>query len=393
MLHLLEVGLHWPPEAFLCRKLEGLAARGVRVTVAANSLRDPAATLNGVELVPPGTRPAWRDALLLLIRSPRRLLRLLRGIRRVPPRLAARHGGRRGLLRMCLPLARLRPDVVQFEWNAAAVDHLPLFEVWGCPIVASCRDSDLTAYRHLPGRDRYAERLEEVLGRASAVHCVSESLRRAAVELGVDRDRTTVITPAVDAHLFRPGNRNGHSGFHVMMISELRWEKGYEYALQATRDLVDRGVPVRLELVGDGPQRDRIVHTIADLGLGKHVRLSGALAHADVSRRLAAADALLQTSLAEGIPNAVLEAMACGLPVVTTDVGAVEEVVTDGVEGFVVAPRDPAGLSAALLRLWREPELREEMGAAGRARILAGFTLERQLDGFLELYGEVTSRA
>jgi glycosyltransferase involved in cell wall biosynthesis len=79
------------------------------------------------------------------------------------------------------------------------------------------------------------------------------------------------------------------------------------------------------------------------------------------------------------------------VPVVTTDCGGVREAVTDGVEGFVVAPRDPEKLAAALARLWRDPELRRRMGEAGRTRVQGGFTLERQLQDFLEMYREVVA--
>jgi glycosyltransferase involved in cell wall biosynthesis len=87
----------------------------------------------------------------------------------------------------------------------------------------------------------------------------------------------------------------------------------------------------------------------------------------------------------------ILEAMACGLPVVATDCGGVREAVRDGVEGFVLPPREPALAGAALERLWREPALRERMGRAGRARVLSEFTLEANLDAMERLYGEVTS--
>jgi glycosyltransferase involved in cell wall biosynthesis len=83
--------------------------------------------------------------------------------------------------------------------------------------------------------------------------------------------------------------------------------------------------------------------------------------------------------------------MACAVPVVTTDCGGVCEVLTDGVEGFVVAPRDPEALADALVRLWRDSALRDRMGAAGRARIRSGFTLERQLGEFLAMYREVAA--
>ena len=132
-LHLVEVGVQWPPETFLCRKLEGLAARGMRVTVASNAVLDEEAKLRGVELLSAPRSgfdlSAWRAGLALALTAPRRLVRLIRNVRRVPAVLARRHGGARGLLKMCLPLARLRPDIVQFEWNIAAVDHLPLFGV------------------------------------------------------------------------------------------------------------------------------------------------------------------------------------------------------------------------------------------------------------------------
>ncbi len=396
-MHLLEVGVHWPPETFLRRKLEGLAASGMRVSVAANAVRDAGAELAGVELIPPDpARSALRDALALLIRSPRRLARLLLGVRRVPPALASRHGGRLGVLRMCLPLARLRPDVVQFEWNIAAVDHLPLFGVWDCPVVTSCRGSDITVYPHVPALGAYAAGLPEVLGRASAVHCVSESVATEAAHHGLERDKARVIRPAVDPAAFPPGGGPADDAFRVLMVSELRWEKGYEYALGAARELVDQGVPLALELLGDEPpsgssERDRIAHTIADLGLERHVTLAGATSPEEVRRRLGRSDVLLQSSLAEGIPNTVIEAMAGGLPVVTSDAGSVAEAVSDGIEGFVVEPRNPRALSEALLHLWRDPALGRRMGAAGRERIRSDFTLERQLQDFRSLYGELTA--
>ena len=99
----------------------------------------------------------------------------------------------------------------------------------------------------------------------------------------------------------------------------------------------------------------------------------------------------LHASLAEGIPNVVLEAMACGVPVVTTDAGGVAEAVTDGVEGFVVPARRPELMAAALERLWREPELAARMGAAGRERVSRSFRADAQIEQFLDLYAGVTA--
>jgi glycosyltransferase involved in cell wall biosynthesis len=144
--------------------------------------------------------------------------------------------------------------------------------------------------------------------------------------------------------------------------------------------------------VAETGERSRILHTVADLGLEDHVRLHGQVASADVARTLQGADALLHPSVIEGLPTVLLEAMACGVPVVATDCGGVTEAVTDGVEGFVVPTRQPGELAVALERLWRDPGLRARMGAAGRRTVTSRFTLERQLDEFVALYREVASR-
>jgi glycosyltransferase involved in cell wall biosynthesis len=138
-------------------------------------------------------------------------------------------------------------------------------------------------------------------------------------------------------------------------------------------------------------ERARITHTVADLGLEDHVSLRGRMTPDQLSRHLAQTDVLLHASVAEGIPNVVLEAMACAVPVVATDVGGLTEAMTDGVEGYVVEPRDPEQLAHALLRLARDPAMRARMGSAGRARIEAGATLDAQLQDFLEMYREVAA--
>jgi len=414
--HLLEVGVRWPPETFVGWKLEGLAAEGMRVTLASNRVIDPEARLEGVELFPiPARQPtragvtlyAFRASLALLVRSPRRLVKLVRAVRRLSTaRTKGRYGGAIGHLALCLPLARLRPDVVHFEWHRAAVDHLPLFDVWGCPVTTSCRGSDISVYPHVPGWDDYATRLPEVLSRVGAVHCVSESLMREAAAFGLDPAQAWVVRPGVDPEVFKPARQEGRDAaeegedvLRVITVGWLRWEKGSEYALEAIRRLVDRGVPVQLEMIGSVPaerqtktdERQRVLHTVADLGLEDRVHLHGHGSSAEVSRRLRASDVLLHASVTEGIPAAISEAMACAVPVVATACGGVAEVITDGVEGFLVPPREPDQLVEPLLRLWKDPGLRKRMGQAGRDRVLPELTIEQEHRAFLAMYRQVTA--
>jgi glycosyltransferase involved in cell wall biosynthesis len=407
-LHLVEVGVRWPPETFVGWKLEGLAERGMRVTVVSGMVFDRDVRLAGVELVvlPPKRSGRWavaRSSIALLLRSPRRLLKLLRGVRRAPAEMHKRYQGTVGMLAMCLPLARLRPDVVHFEWHSAAVTYLPLFEVWGCPVVTSCRGSDTSVYPHIPGRDDYAAGLPEVLRRVSAAHCVSDSQKWEAVGLGLDPAKARVIRPADDPALFRPATATDRSlgaddgDLRVVTVGWLRWEKGHEYALEAIRLLLDSDVPARLEIIGDVPEerqgesgeRERILHTMSDLGLEDHVQLHGRASSPQVARRLQASDVLMHASVTEGIPNAIVEAMACGLPVVATRCGGIPEAITHGVEGFLATPRDPDGLAEGLTRLWRDPALRRRMGVAGRAKFMSEFTLEHEHAVTLAMYREV----
>ena len=156
----------------------------------------------------------------------------------------------------------------------------------------------------------------------------------------------------------------------------------------AVRLLLDQGIPAQFHIIGAGPDYSRLLYTIGDLHLEGNVHLHGRLAPLEVRNRLQEADVFLLSSLSEGISNAVLEAMACGLPVVTTDCGGMTEAVTDGVEGLVVPVRDPEAMAAALARLASEAKLSHHLGQAARQRILQEFTLDRQIEKFIELYQE-----
>jgi colanic acid/amylovoran biosynthesis glycosyltransferase len=412
-LHVLEAVLRWPPETFLQWKIEALAERGVRVTVASTVPRRKARVrVRGAELkrVPHGREPAAvrilgavRDASALLLRRPRRLARLVAAVRGPLPPSQEPTPWRTtlGLLPRYLPLARLEPDVVHIEWETVAGFYLPLMEVWDCPVVMSCRGREIHVYPHTPGSESWVGRLPAAFDKAVAVHCVSEAIMAEATRYGLDPAKACVIRPAVDTRFFRPAPNGPRpdSPLRVISVSDLFWVKGHEYALQAIRLLADRGVPVRFEVVGDvrpdlGAEprdRERILGTIEDLGLHDEVELHGRLSPAGVRGRLQAADVLLHASLAEGIPNAALEAMACGVPVVATDCGGTREAVADGREGFVVPPREPRAMAAALEALWRDPDLRRRMGRAGRDRVESEFGLGEQAERVLALYRRVTA--
>ena len=409
-IHLLEVGLDWPPETFLQWRFERLATAGFRITVTSTV---PAGTscesLPGVRLVrmPSGSESRTRrwvdaliDGLLLLATEPSQLLRLAAGLRRTrpPPGLPDRWENVARLVPFYLRLARLEPDIVQFEWEQTAVACQPLFDVWDRPLVLSCHGI-LNIAPHGAIHSRWLTRLPDSLRSAEAICCASEPLKRKAIAHGADPAKAMVVHSAVDPDLFRPAGRarSERGVLRVIAVGLLWWVKGYEYSLAAVRMLVDSGIPVRFEILGGDPpagmreagERRRILLTIEDLGLHDHVHLHGEVGSAQVRRLLQDADLFLNSSVSEGVPTAVLEAMACGLPVVATDCGGVREAVTDGVEGIVVPSRDAEAMAAAMEKLGADPELRSRMGAAGRERVREEFALSQQVARIAGLYHQL----
>jgi glycosyltransferase involved in cell wall biosynthesis len=388
-LHLLEIGLDWPPEAYLQRKFEALAARGLRVTVAAEVDRRGARQhLRGVQLIrlPRADAPRLvklfdlvRDGLALALRNPRRLGQLLRAVRDL------------GLLRAALPLLLANADILHFEWETTALGFLPLFEVCGAPAVVSSHGG-ISVRPQMDDR-RMIAGYPLIYAKATAVHCVSDATLRDAVRYGLDPRKARVIRTAVDTEFFMPRTRARTHELRVVAVGELHWRKGYADALEAIARLVSQGVPVSFDVIGSEParrdkpgDRSRLLYLINELGLRDRVRLRGELSQQEVRESLQQSDVLLQASLAEGLPNSVLEAMACALPVVVTDCGGIREAVNDGIEGFVCPRRSPEALAKALRALWLDPELARRIGEAGRARVLVQFTLPQQIDTFVLFY-------
>ncbi|MCB0027279.1 MAG: glycosyltransferase family 4 protein [Anaerolineales bacterium] len=387
--HILFVGLRWPPETFLARLVRGLLMQGHQVTVA---------TPNQPEqewLEQPGFHwlysPNWDGPLS------RRLLNLGRfGLRSFIKGPAARRTlSPRDSLRTwyeCLPVATGDWDIIYFPWNSAAMRRLPLYDL-GLPVVVSCRGSQVNVAPYDLGNANYVRRLQMSLKRATAIHCVSADIQEEAMKYDAESHKCHIITPAVDPAYFQPARHPSAPGAGLKLITtgSLIWRKGFEYLLTSLRLLLDQNIPAQLEIIGDGPERLRLLYTIQDLGLEEAVQLHGLLKPEQVLSRLQQADVFLLTSLSEGISNAVLEAMACGLAVVSTDCGGMREAITDGQDGLLVPVRDPAAMAKAVTMLWENPEQRRRLGEQARQRICDQFTLAQQAEAFSALFCQVTN--
>lgn len=397
-LSILILDIKWPPETFIERKIEGLIKKGYHISVASGSSRsDSKYIVPGVSVI---YLPRWDDPLInrlfiFLFAFVSLLVTQRNGVKKLFQLMSVSKTksfrARFNFLLKSLVLLRENPTIVHFEWNSAAIEYQHLLKIWDCANVISCRGSQINIRPHLPDQYSYLEGLKFSFDKANAVHCVSGSIKKEAEKYGLSSKKARVIYPSVEPEVFLPNNQKVIDSkiFKIISVGNLVWMKGYEYALMAVKILVDQGVNLTYQIVGDGEDYQHILFTVHDLGLSQVVHLVGKISTNQVIQKLQHADVLLLPSLSEGISNAVLEAMSCGLPVVTTDCGGMTEAVTDGIEGFVVPVRDPYAMAGAILRLVQVPSVCLRMGKASRNRILQEFNLINQIDAFAELYQSI----
>lgn len=332
------------------------------VTVAAHGagpLRDAAASAGAQYVALHHVRRAlnpWRDAL--------GLIEIVRLMRRLRPHIVHTHSSKAGIL------GRL----------GAAVTRVPV-RLFTAHSWAFAAYNGLLASLYL-----WSDRL--IAPFTTTVVCVNERDRTDGLRLGTCRaDRTVVIHNAVDVHAAPRAALLGTPPV-IVSVGRLKSPKDPLTLVHALGRLEPGSF--RAALVGDGPDRPQLAAAIHCAGLDGSVELLGE--RFDVPAVLASADVFVLSSLSEGLPISVLEAMAAGLPVIASLVGGVPEMVVHGETGFLVAPNDPAALGDALRPLVGDADLRRRLGAAGRERALSLFDLPRFRDAHLALYRDLLSR-
>jgi len=217
------------------------------------------------------------------------------------------------------------------------------------PVVITARGSDINVLARHPVPRRLILRAAH---QAAAVVTVSESLRTELIRMGVPADRVRTLRNGVDLVRFSPGDRAaarqslGLTALTLLSVGRLVPGKGHALVVQALEQIPE----AELVVVGDGPERNAIEEAVKAGGLMGRVRFTGALPHAKLVEYYRAADVMVLASASEGMPNVVLEALACGTPVVATAVGGIPEILDRSV-GRVVASREPPQIAAAINEL------------------------------------------
>lgn len=298
---------------------------------------------------------------------------------------------------MCRVIRRERPQIVHTHLVKSDVHGRPAARLCGVPVVVSTLHScDTWARNPALGRiygwtARFADRL----------FAVSEEVREFAIrQTLVAPDKVRTIPNAIVLERFTDQEGAGKTvrrelgipeGVPLIgMVARLSREKDHGVFLRAATQVLRAFPAARFLIIGDGPARGACVAEAARLAVGSAVIFCGL--RRDIPAVLGALDLFVLSSRREGLPVAVLEAMASALPVVATAVDGLAGIVEDGVTGWLVPSGDPAALARACLRVLEDPGLGRRMGQAGRARVARGHGSEGMIRSLVAQYEELLGR-
>lgn len=191
------------------------------------------------------------------------------------------------------------------------------------------------------------------------------------VHCGIDMNNYTISTRQVDVAAGQP--------LKLLYVGRLAAEKGVPVLLRSLIALKNEGYAFQLTLLGDGAERAALEAEVKEHGLDQMVHFGGFASQETVKSTLQASDVFVLPSFAEGVPVSLMEAMACGVPVIGTNVGGVTELIEHGVSGLVVAPSDEVALKNAISKYSDNPALRESVKLAARQVVEKSFNLENEV--------------
>ena len=290
-------------------------------------------------------------------------------------------------------LKRLQPDIVHaHDPHAVAMSALALSmstQPSKPPLVAS-RRVDFHIRGNTLSRWKYRQ--------VDCFICASEAIRKMLLGDGIPHERTVTVHEGIDVERVEaapPAKLHAefwlpHEAPVVGNVAALVPHKGQRYLIDAAT-LVVRQVPdARFVIAGDGELRLQLEKLIKDHRLEKHVFLAGF--RPDVLSLHKAFDIFVMSSTTEGLGTSLLDAMACGKPIVATTAGGIPEVVEQSVTGLLVPPRDAGALAEAIVMLLKDAAKRRQFGAAGLARVRDRFSAERMVQNTLAVYRRVAQR-
>ena len=289
-------------------------------------------------------------------------------------------------------LQKIAPDVIHLQWLSVIPWFEEVLSAQTTPVVLSQLGFHVNVRPFV--NDNNFSYLQHWYPKMAGFHSVSKAISRNGDKIWNDSSKIDKvvytglpleITPFLEKYKIL-------NSLQLLSVGRPHWIKGYDYALQTCKLLKDKNVPFHYTIIG-GAGNEELQFLIADLGLKGDVSLTEAVSQSQVFDLMRSSSLLLMPSLEEGIPNVVVEAMAIGLPVVSTDCGGIPELIANGVNGWLVPTRNPEAMAVAVMN-FRELSLEkiEAVRFAARKKVERQHNEERMVEGMERLYLEVLSR-
>lgn len=260
------------------------------------------------------------------------------------------------------PIIFWRPDIIHIEASYLALGMIESLEFFNIPIVISLRgaDVDQKPYASKKWINFFKDSKNHPLLK---FHCVSQHVQQKAIELGIPVDKCKIIYQGVfvDHYEVEQFNVELKKIKRIVIVARLSQEKGVDIAIQSLRILHDNNLPLELEIIGDGNQREELQTLVAQSNLQDHVMFLGAKENDWVLNYLKAKaeDSLyLQPSRFEAFGHSILEAMISGLPIVAACVGGIPEIINDGENGLLFEVENPISMAYQISKIVQNENLR-----------------------------------
>lgn len=289
-----------------------------------------------------------------------------------------------------------KPDLIHAHFSYPdGFGMIGLAKSWNVPLVISALG---TIERKVAYEGSYTSRqIIEAMNSADRILSVSEDLKLHIVNLGIKEDKVIVVPNGVDTEKFKPPEKGNARDLLdlpvdkdiVLFVGALRSIKGVDYLIEAARNFVNKNTELYMVGRDDGLKKS-LVKMAEDFKIADHIKFIGPVNHEEIPLWISASDILVLPSLSEGRPNVVLEALACEVPVVATDVGGIPEIMVNGETGYLVPSKNSHELSEKINKLLEDKSLREKMGKLGRKSIIErGLTWEAHAEKTVDIYSKL----
>ena len=382
-----------PSTTFIENLIEGMSEKGLRILLFGKKLKDVSYKEN-VEIIatPQSELPlilfVIKEAGKLYFKNRNKLSKLLTSVK-------ARNKSFRYFVKdlgAILPILNAAPDIFHIQWAKTLQVYPELMQLLDSKIAVSLRGAHIN---YSPLNDpELAEAYRSHFPKVDAFHAVSNAISSEAQKYGAVSNKIYVIHSSVRDSLLTGDVHQKIKGtkLEILSVGRFHWKKGYHYGLDTMKMLKESKIDFHYTIVAQGDVPEEITFLMNEYDLSNEVTIIPGLQYGTLIDKLKSSHVLLLPSVEEGIANVVLEAMAVGVPVITTDCGGMNEVVTDEINGFIVKVRNPEAVAQKISALLGKTENELSlMTSHAREKIRNEFSRQGQIEQFHSFYNKLAT--